>query len=164
MKKLLVLGCVLSLAACAGNNPGTTVGFQEHVGMPKWFVSLPTEKGVTYSAGTARTPDIQLALDMAIVNAKSSLADRESGKLSSNTKTYMGQKGLAEDGLLIQDINKTIKNVVLEQDVADYEVVESQVLTDKGQYRAYVLLKYNNQDAKEAYKELDQLIIARDNN
>ena len=95
---------------------------------------------------------------MAILNAKASLADRESGKLSSNTKSYMGQKGIAEDGLLMTDVNKTVKNVVVEQDVANYQVVDSQVLVDNGQYRAYVLVKYSDQDANKAYEELDQIM------
>lgn len=157
MKNLLVIGLALSLAACAGSNV-TTVGFEEHQGMPSWYVNVPSEAGYNYSAGTARTPDIQLTLDMAIINAKASLADRESGKLSSNTKSYIGQKGLAEDGLLMTDVNKTIKNVVVEQSVADYQVVNSQILSDSGQYRAYVLVKYANQDAKKAYNELDEII------
>ena len=160
MKNLLVLGMAFSLAACAGNNvtAPSMIAFEEHSGMPSWFVNVPSEVGYNYSAGTARTPDIQLTLDMAILNAKASLADRESGKLSSNTKSYMGQKGIAEDGLLMTDVNKTVKNVVVEQDVANYQVVDSQVLVDNGQYRAYVLVKYSDQDANKAYEELDQIM------
>jgi len=163
MKNLLVtIGCAVALSACAGSVT-QTVSFEEHEGMPHWYVNVPSEKGYNFSAGTARTPDIQLALDMAIINAKASLADRESGKLSSNTKSYMGQKGLAEDSLLMTDVNKTIQNVVVEQDVADYEVVHSQVLTDNGQYRAYVLVKYANQDAKKAYQELRDIVEQESN-
>ena len=49
--------------------------------IPKWYKKLPTEANKIYSVGASSSPDLQLSVDMATLNAKYTLADRINGKL-----------------------------------------------------------------------------------
>ena len=116
--------------------------------IPDWYLNMPTDEEAIYSSGTARAPDMQLAVDIAILNAKTVLADRINGKLSSMTKTFIAKIGSSDlDTSVLSEIEKVSKNVVAEVDVAGYSVTKSDVTQDGTQYRAYVLLEYSNEEA-----------------
>jgi len=116
--------------------------------IPEWYMNVPTDEEAIYSSGTARAPDMQLAVDIAIMNAKTVLADRINGKLSSMTKTFVAKIGSSDlDTSVLSEIEKTSKNIVAEVDVAGYKVDKSDITQDGTQYRAYVLLEYSNEEA-----------------
>jgi len=116
--------------------------------IPEWYMNIPTDEEAIYSSGTAKAPDMQLAVDIAIMNAKSVLADRINGKLSSMTKTFVAKIGSSDlDTSVLSEIEKVSKNIVAEVDVAGYKVDKSNITQDGTQYRAYVLLEYSNEEA-----------------
>jgi|TARA_R110000787_G_scaffold22954_2_gene66216 hypothetical protein len=116
--------------------------------IPDWYLNMPTDEEAIYSSGSAKAPDLQLAVDIAILNAKTVLADRINGKLSSMTKTFIAKIGSSDlDTSVLSEIEKVSKNVVAEVDVAGYSVTKSDVTQDGTQYRAYVLLEYSNEEA-----------------
>lgn len=118
------------------------------INIPKWYLNMPTDEEAIYSSGTAKAPDLQLAVDIAIMNAKTVLADRINGKLSSMTKSFIAKIGSSDlDTSVLSEIEKVSKNVVAEVDVAGYSVTKSDVTQDGTQYRAYVLLEYSNEEA-----------------
>ena len=61
--------------------------------IPDWFKQLPEQEDMIYSSGTATAPDLQLSVDIAVMNAKSVLADRINGKLDSMTKQFVAKMG-----------------------------------------------------------------------
>ena len=116
--------------------------------IPDWYLNMPTDEEAIYSSGSAKAPDLQLAVDIAILNAKTVLADRINGKLSSMTKSFIAKIGSSDlDTSVLSEIEKVSKNVVAEVDVAGYSVTKSDVTQDGTQYRAYVLLEYSNEEA-----------------
>ena len=116
--------------------------------VPDWFRELPEHDKNIYSAGTATAPDIQLAIDVATLNAKTVLADRINGKLDSMTKSFVAKIGSDDlDTSVLTEIEKTSKNVIASVDVAGYNLDEMDIIKDGVQYRAYVLLAYNNEEA-----------------
>ena len=116
--------------------------------IPDWYLNMPTDEEAIYSSGSAKAPDLQLAVDIAIMNAKTVLADRINGKLSSMTKSFIAKIGSSDlDTSVLSEIEKVSKNVVAEVDVAGYSVTKSDVTQDGTQYRAYVLLEYSNEEA-----------------
>ena len=116
--------------------------------IPDWYLNMPTDEEAIYSSGSAKAPDLQLAVDIAILNAKTVLADRINGKLSSMTKSFIAKIGSSDlDTSVLSEIEKVSKNVIAEVDVAGYSVTKSDVTQDGTQYRAYVLLEYSNEEA-----------------
>mgnify|MGYP000456904312 FL=1 len=116
--------------------------------VPEWFKEMPKHDRNIYSAGTATAPDIQLAIDVATLNAKTVLADRINGKLDSMTKSFVAKIGQSDiDTSVITEIETVTKNVIASVDVSGYTQVKLDVLPAGTQYRAFVLLEYSDVEA-----------------
>ena len=116
--------------------------------IPEWYLNIPSADDTIYSSGSAKAPDLQLAVDIAIMNAKTTLADRINGKLDSMTKSFVAKIGSTDlDTSVLNEIEKTSKNVIASVDVAGYVVDKSDITQEGAQYRAYVLLAYNSEEA-----------------
>ena len=116
--------------------------------IPEWYLNIPSAEDTIYSSGSAKAPDLQLAVDIAIMNAKTTLADRINGKLDSMTKSFVAKIGSTDlDTSVLNEIEKTSKNVIASVDVAGYVVDKSDITQEGAQYRAYVLLAYNSEEA-----------------
>jgi HSP20 family molecular chaperone IbpA len=157
-----VLGTVLALGACTANpdatkllNTSTIEYKQEKVEaatstIPKWFKTLPTDEKAIYSVGTAQSPDMQMSVDMATLNAKYTLADRINGKLDGMMKTFMTRLGTDDDvsATTMSEVEKVTKNVIASVDVAGYNPKEIEVYPTGTQFRAFVLLEYSEDEAR----------------
>ena len=109
---------------------------------------MPTKKGSIFTVGAATAPDLQLAVDIANLNAKVVLADRINGKLSSMTKSFIAKFGQSDiDATVLTEIEKVAKNVVATVDVAGYAPNKVKVFPAGTQFRAFVLLEYSDKEA-----------------
>ena len=116
--------------------------------IPEWYLQIPSADDTIYSSGSAKAPDLQLAVDIAIMNAKTPLADRINGKLDSMTKSFVAKIGSDDlDTSVLTEIEKTSKNVIASVDVAGYVVDKSDITQEGTQYRAFVLIAYNSEEA-----------------
>jgi len=166
----------LTLGACANKEPKPLVNTPEVKYkiakvkaavdlIPSWYKKMPDKEGSIFTVGAATAPDLQLAVDIAILNGKVVLADRINGKLKSMTKQFIAQLGSTDiDSSVISEVEKVAKNVIAEVDVAGYSPVQVEIYPAGTQYRAFVLLEYSN---KEAYKIImnrlrkDRMVYAR---
>ena len=133
--------------------------------IPSWYLKIPSDDDTIYSSGSAKAPDLQLAVDIAIMNAKTTLADRINGKLDSMTKSFVAKIGSSDlDTSVLNEIEKVSKNVIASVDVAGYIIDKSDVTQEGTQYRAYVLLAYNNEEATKVLMnrmKRDKMIYSR---
>ena len=118
--------------------------------IPKWYKKLPKKDNAIYSGGSASSPDLQLSVDVATLNAKYTLADRINGKLDGMMKTFMSRLGQDNDvtASTITEVDKVIKNVIASVDVAGYNPTKVKVYPNGTQYRAFVLLEYSDKEAR----------------
>ena len=153
-----VVAIAIGLGACQTNKESITANPQivyqtntvskQIEQIPEWYLNIPSADDTIYSSGSARAPDLQLAVDIAIMNAKTTLADRINGKLDSMTKSFVAKIGATDlDTSVLNEIEKTSKNVIASVDVAGYVVDKSDITQEGTQYRAYVLLAYNSEEA-----------------
>ena len=153
-----VVAIAIGLGACQTNKESITANpqivyqtntvSQQVEQIPEWYLNIPSADDTIYSSGSARAPDLQLAVDIAIMNAKTTLADRINGKLDSMTKSFVAKIGSDDlDTSVLNEIEKTSKNVIASVDVAGYVVDKSDITQEGTQYRAYVLLAYNSEEA-----------------
>lgn len=150
MKNYLLIGAAaVSLAAC-GTTPTEVVGastttFVSDSNIPEWYVNTPSAEGTIFSSGTAVSGDLQLAKDIAVLNAKHVLADRINGKLKAETRSFINEVNIgAEDTAVLRDIERVAINTVDNIDVAGYTVSDTVLVKDNNRYRAYVLLDYSD--------------------
>ena len=153
-----VVAIAIGLGACQTNKESITANpqivyqtntvSQQVEQIPEWYLNIPSAEDTIYSSGSAKAPDLQLAVDIAIMNAKTTLADRINGKLDSMTKSFVAKIGSDDlDTSVLNEIEKTSKNVIASVDVAGYVVDKSDITQEGAQYRAYVLLAYNSEEA-----------------
>ena len=159
MNKIFIIGAIalsLGMSGC-GNTPSKELKYQMKVvdktvnDIPDWYTELPVDEDMIYSAGTATAPDLQLAVDIATLNAKTTLADRIDGKLDSMTKSLVSKIGENVDANVITELERVSRNVIAEVDVAGYIPKEVEVFSADNQYMAFVLLEYSNREATKVY-------------
>ena len=170
-----VVAIAIGLGACQTNKESITsnpqIVYQTNTvskqieQIPEWYLNIPSADDTIYSSGSAKAPDLQLAVDIAIMNAKTTLADRINGKLDSMTKSFVAKIGSNDlDTSVLNEIEKTSKNVIASVDVAGYIIDKSDVTQEGTQYRAYVLLAYNNEEATKVLMnrmKRDKMIYSR---
>ena len=170
-----VVAIAIGLGACQTNKESITANPQivyqtntvskQIEQIPEWYLNIPSADDTIYSSGSARAPDLQLAVDIAIMNAKTTLADRINGKLDSMTKSFVAKIGSNDlDTSVLNEIEKTSKNVIASVDVAGYIIDKSDVTQEGTQYRAYVLLAYNSEEATKVLMnrmKRDKMIYSR---
>ena len=175
MKKVMLLGAVAMLGACSSNKvvetamtvpPNSIVDTSTYVYkskvvneqievMPDWFKKMPESDTAIYSTGTAATSDLQLSIDLAVLNAKTTLADRINGRVRSQTKSFVAKIGNEEIGSsVLSEVERATKNIIADVDVAGYKVSETEIVSNGPKYRAYVLLEYSD-------KESNKIILNR---
>lgn len=115
--------------------------------IPDWFLKMPESETAIYSTGTAATTDLQLSVDLAVLNAKTTLADRINGRVRSQTKSFVAKIGSEETASVLSEVEKATKNIIADVDVAGYKVSETEVVSNGPKYRAYVLLEYSDKEA-----------------
>ena len=81
MRNIIAMSSIAVLAACSKQVPPDAAMSQQEYEyktaqvekqieqMPKWFTAIPDEDNAVYAVGTAITPDMQLAVDIATLSA-----------------------------------------------------------------------------------------------
>ena len=155
--RMISILLVVGLIGCA-NKPPIQVGTPDYKvkkvetaieQIPKWYLEIPTDKENVYSTGTATAPDLQLAVDIATLNAKTTLADRINGKLDSMMKTFIAKVGQDDlDSEVMTEVEKVSKNLIAAVDVAGYTPTTVKVYPSGTQFRAFILLTYSEKEAR----------------
>lgn len=119
--------------------------------VPQWYVDAQIEKGLIknrdaedyiYAVGQGSSPDLQLAVEKAIMIAKANLADQLEGEMNKKSELYITEVGQEGNKQVASKIESTTVNIIQQIKVQGYEEWNKAVYeTPTGQYRVYVGLK-----------------------
>ena len=125
--------------------------------VPQWYIDAKVEKGLIknrdannyiYAVGQGSSPDLQLAIEKAMMIAKAELADKLHGQMNKRTELYITEVGNEGSKEVASKIEETIVNVVKQTKIQGYELWEKAVYeTPEGEYRVYIGLKMGVGDA-----------------
>ena len=125
--------------------------------VPQWYIDAQIEDGLIlnrdadkyiYAVGQGTSPDLQLALEKALMIAKANLADQLEGEKNKRTELYTTEIGTNSNKEIASKIESTIVNVIEKTMVQGYEQWEKAVYeTVDNQYRVYLGLKMGVGDA-----------------
>ena len=125
--------------------------------VPQWYVDATINEGIIlnrdantfiYSVGQGTSPDLQLALEKAMMIAKAELADKLMGQMNKRTDLYITEVGQDNSKQVVSKIEETVVNIVRETMIQGYEQWEKAVYeTANNHYRVYVGLKMGIGDA-----------------
>ena len=142
IKLAVALVTAMGLAGCGSNPPTNEV---EHVAYaidnaPDWFAEPNESKdGVLFVTGTAKSTDMALARDKALLHAHSQLADQIHALVSSLTNKQTVE---TNSEVTIENIDQIVKKVVAEANMAGYKVVETEVHPEGKYYRFYAMISF----------------------
>ncbi len=161
MKTIMIALLALTLTNCAQNTYKVKQEAKEEGRVlnqvPQWYIDAKVEKGLIinrdanlyiYAVGQGNSPDLQLAIEKAMMIAKAELADKLQGQMNKRTDLYITEVGNEGNKQVASKIEETIVNVVKETMIQGYELWEKSVYeTSEGTYRVYVGVKMGVGDA-----------------
>jgi len=146
MRKEILLAIVFIFLSCAGSIPG-------------WYTKIPDKKGYRYAVGTEKGDELQNAQDEAREIAVRALAQQMQTEMSGNMKR--AQEEINDRAAVDNFRSKQTNTFSLK--IGDYRVAKQEVKREKGLFRVYVLVEYDEGAAKkrlldeiQANKELFQ--------
>ena len=161
MKTILIALLALTLTNCAGTTYKVKQEAKEQGRIlnqvPQWYIDAKVEEGIifnrdadlyVYGVGQGSSPDLQLAIEKAMMIAKAELADKLHGQMNKRTDLYITEIGKEGNKEVASKIEETNVNVVKNTMIQGYEMWEKAVYeTPNNQYRVYVGLKMGVGDA-----------------
>ena len=155
---ILVTSLLAVLAACANPKPGTPEFVQKKEDdqqkatvkaveqtvskAPVWYTQPPVETNSVYQTATESSPDMQRAMDKAVMTAKSQLASKLGDRVSQKIREFASETGTINDEQVVRTIETARISVTTDQNLAGYVLEKSEVVAEGNRYRAYVLLRY----------------------
>ena len=161
MKTIMIALLALTLTNCAQNTYKVKQEAKDEGRVlnqvPQWYIDAKVEKGLiinrdanlyVYAVGQGSSPDLQLAIEKAMMIAKAELADKLHGEMHKRTDLYITEVGNEGNKQVASKIEEVIVNVVKQTKIQGYEMWEKAVYeTPNGEYRVYVGLKMGVGDA-----------------
>ena len=155
MKTILIALLALTLTNCAGNTYKVKQEAKEEGRIlnqvPQWYIDAKVEEGIifnrdadlyVYGVGQGSSPDLQLAIEKAMMIAKAELADKLHGQMNKITDLYITEIGKEGNKEVASKIEEVIVNVVKKTKIQGYEMWEKAVYeTPNQEYRVYIGLK-----------------------
>ena len=191
MKKLLlVVFASMILSACSSSTYKMKSEKGKFVNeVPKWYMADFSEKKACntprfgkekdrmciFGAGTAVSPDLQLAIEKGMMIAKSELADIIRGEMNKSTKQFITELGRTHTKTTVSEVEMTIVNLIKDTPVRGYEIFAKDVtITKNNYYRVWIGLRlpmgeynkmynYTIADAVDAYNLKEKANIAYEN-
>lgn len=119
--------------------------------VPQWYIDAQIDDGIIlnrdadkyiYAVGQGTSPDLQLAIEKAMMIAKAELADKLEGQMNKRTDLYITEIGQEGNKEVVSKVEEVIVNVVRATMIQGYESWEKAVYeTPDGEYRVYIGLK-----------------------
>lgn len=109
---------------------------------PDWFMESPCDSEAICASATAKSLDMQLAIDKATLDAKYLLADKIKGLVSAKLSSFVEEYGDTDEPSINAETVKVVQNVITNTSTAGYEISQQAVLPSKQGFRAYVLAQY----------------------
>ena len=157
MNKIILIALMsLTMIACAQTQYPVKLEANVDEGrvlnqVPQWYVDAQIEKGLIknrdaneyiYAVGQGTSPDLQLAVEKAVMVAKANLADQLQGEMNKRTELYVTEVGQEGSKEVASKVESTIVNVIQKIKVQGYEEWNKSIYeTPNGEYRVYVGLK-----------------------
>ena len=155
MKTILIALLALTLTNCANTNYKVKQEVKEEGRVlnqvPQWYIDAKVDKGLiinrdanlyVYGVGQGSSPDLQLAIEKAMMIAKAELADKLHGEMNKRTELYITEIGNEGNKEVASKIEEVIVNVVKKTKIQGYEMWEKAVYeTPNQEYRVYIGLK-----------------------
>ena len=155
LKAAAAAALLTTLAACASTVPeGPKVTDAPQVraqvtvaDMPDWFTKPPAVEGQwLFAAGTDTSSDPQFAVDRAILAATRALALQRAANIAATSRDFVTESGPVDARHQSGQADRATK-LTVQAALGQWTVIETKLIPNGGQYRAYVLIRGPRPDA-----------------
>ena len=108
--------------------------------LPEWFLQPPINEEHLSAAASATSRDMQVAILKARNTAQADLAQQLETRMANLTRQFQEETGLGEDSELLTQFSSATK-AVTNQTLNGVRTARDKLLSEKGIYRAYVLME-----------------------
>lgn len=143
-----VMTIAFVLIGCAGKQNGkqaisTGQEFQSDVKAPDWFFSPPQKDGALFSAASAKSSRMTVALNKAKLSANRSLASSLSSTLRGQRDRYVEEIGDTGDDqeTAVREQYQDFTRELIDQELTGLKLAEKAIIKEDDGYRAYVLME-----------------------
>lgn len=171
-KATFILLAGIFVAGCGGDIEIRPV---TNIDVPEWYIDPPVSDDAFYSANTASSRDLQMAVDKAKQAGRADIALQTEVKVKALVKRFQEEVGLAEESEFLE-IATNVSKSVASNTLTGCTVDKQEIRQEGGLFRAYVLMilpldstkveLYNNINSQQnlytrfragqAFKELEQ--------
>ena len=163
-KLILVVFAGLMLAQCSSTykvkNDMSKKGVVTET--PRWYVDYNHETLFKYQeAGSAVSPDMELAVKKAILLAKAKLVDRINGEVNNRTTINKNEAGTNEDLNVSAGAQDIVVNVIKDTLARGYEVKKQEIYQTKHKsYRVYVMIELSKSEVEAIIESINKRTLA----
>ena len=125
----MLLGSVVLWIGCAAS-----------VSAPKWYLNIPSDPDHLYAAATAKSRDLQFAMDKAKHQARVEIGNQLETKITGLFKQYREEVGDPENAEFIEQATSVSKSVVSEV-ISGATALKQEVKQKETTYEVYVLMQ-----------------------
>ena len=147
-------------ALIAGCSSSSKLSETDTGDIPSWYMNPPSDVNYLYSAVTATSKDMQLAVDKATTDARADIGRQIELKTQSLQKSFAEEVGTGEEPTLLQQFTAATK-IVVNTSLTGSKVIKKELVQDGDNYRAYVLVQYPvgsaSQELLKALKQNEEL-------
>ena len=169
------LAVALMLNACAGGTYKIkSESGKEMNTVPKWYMADFSERKACdtdligkgkdklclFGVATSVSPDLQLAIEKAKMQAKSEIADIVAGEMNKQSKQFITELGKTHNKTTVTEVESTLINIIKNTPVRGYEIWQQEVtMTKNGYYRAWVGIKLPLGEANKMYDYAIETVV-----
>lgn len=168
MNKIMLATCVAALlAGCASSDPYTRRIEADQARAekaaeraldkaPDWMGKVPTSENAVYAAGTATSPDMNMADEKAKIMALGKICITAGGEIDNQSRVFQTDN---PGGTTNGSSELVVRSMCRAVDVTGAELVDVKRITDNGQFRSYVLMSLPMGDANILKKNKQNFIL-----
>lgn len=134
---LFSLFLITVIASCSSSKLSSTYTGK----IPSWYTNPPSDVNYFYSAITATSKDLQIAIDKATTDARADIGRQVELKVQALQKNFAEEVGAGEDPTLLQQYTSATK-IVVSTTLTGSKAIKKEIIEDGDNYRAYVLVQY----------------------
>ncbi|MEI8102917.1 MAG: hypothetical protein WCG61_05245 [Chlorobium sp.] len=144
--KLIAVGSIALATGCSSSSSSTVAPPQAKQidlnELPNWMSKPPTsDLENKYAIGTGTSQDLQFAIEKAMLNARSGIADQLKADLAKETNTVLNEGGKNTSAVLDR-FDKLRLEQYSKASLTGSSVVEQKILREGALFRVYALVKY----------------------
>lgn len=143
MKIVFILALILfvvGMMACSSKPPPPGAPEATLANIPDWYANPTRDPNYLFSANTATSRDMQLAIDKAKKQAQADLTMQMEAKVKAITKSFNEEMGMSADSQLLTQFTG-VANAVVSNAMNAIKVKEQDILVESGIYRVFVLME-----------------------